>query len=118
MRIEIGAARSCVGASTARLCLGDALSPICRATANAGVVDLAHDRGEVAIADARLTTARICAEATLSFVEIVERIAAERTDKRLGRAGHRVLGVHGFEEQPHRAILGTGLLALLLDDRA
>ena len=51
-------------------------------------------------------------------MRIVERVAAERADERLARAGHRVLGVDCFEEQAHGAILGARVLALLLDDRA
>jgi hypothetical protein len=57
-------------------------------------------------------------ELVAARVEIVERVAAERAHERLGGTGHRVLGVHGFEEQAHGAVLGARALALLLDDRA
>ena len=60
---------------------------------------------------------RSCTTA-LGVAEIVEQVAAERVNDRLTRAGHGILGVDSFEEQANGAIRGTGVVALLLDDRA
>jgi hypothetical protein len=64
-----------------------------------------------------MTATRAEADAALGLAQIVERLAAERADERVRGAGHGVLGVDRFEEEPDGAGLGAGLVALLLDDR-
>ncbi len=97
---------------------GAALRSLGGAATRVALVDVPHHGSEVAIADARLAPARVRAESALGVAEVLERIAAKRADERLGRAGHRVLGVDGLEEQPRGAVLGADLIALRLDDRA
>jgi hypothetical protein len=73
----------------------------------AALVGVTDDGGEVSIADARLAATRVRAEAALGVVQIVERIAAKRSDEGLARARHRVLVVRRFEEEPGGAIFGA-----------
>ena len=81
MGIEVGGALSGLGARMASLALAAALPSICGTACHAGVVDIADDGGEVAIADADLAAARVETEAALGLVEILERVAAERPDE-------------------------------------
>ena len=97
---------------------GDTLAALSSTPSLGVVVDVAHDRGEVAIAGADVAAAGAAADAALGLLEVVEWVAAERAHKRFGGAGHRVLGMHRFEEQSHRAVLGACVFALPLDDRA
>jgi hypothetical protein len=105
-----------VGATS--LAGGAALRPLGGTATRVALVDVSDHGSEVAIADARLAPARVRAEPALGVVEILERVAAKRADERVGRAEHRILGVDGLEEQARGAILGAGVVALLLDDRA
>lgn len=116
--VEIGGATGGIVAGTASTAGCAALSPLGRAPRVAALVHVADDSGEVAIADAGLAAARVRAEAALGVVQIVERVAAKRSDEGFARAGHRVLVVHRFEEEPHGAFLGASVVPLLLDDRA
>jgi len=81
-------------------------------------VGVAHDGGEVAVAEAGDAAAGVRAEAALSVAEVLEGVATEGAHEGFARAIHGVLGVDGFEEEAHGALLGAGSLALLLDDGA
>ena len=98
MGVEVGGALGGVGASVTSAGVAAALPAVGGTACNTGLVDIANDGGEVAIADADLAAARVGTKPALGGAEIFERIAAERTDERLAGAGHRVLGVDGFEE--------------------
>lgn len=65
-----------------------------------------------------LAAAGVGAKPALGLAEVFERVATKHADERLARALDHVLGVDGFEEQTHGAILGAGALALFLDDGA
>lgn len=118
MGVEICGVPCGVGAGTPCLASGAALRSLDGSARSVALVHVANDGGEVSVADTRLAAARIRAEPPLGVVKILERVAAECSDERLARPGHRVLGVDGFEEQASGAILGAGIVALLLDDRA
>jgi hypothetical protein len=66
------------GVDATRLAGGAALLPVDGAAPRVALVDVAHDRGEVAIADARLAAARVGADAALGVAEVVERAAGGR----------------------------------------
>ena len=118
VRVEVGGVSVGGHAIAASLCFCDVLAAVGGAPSLGVVMDVAYDRGEVAVAGADMAAAGAAADAALGLLDIVERIAAERAHERFGGAGHRVLGVHRFEEQPHGAVLGACVFALLLDDRA
>src|SRR6516164_9150501 len=99
MSVKLGDALGDVGASAASAAFAAAPPALGGPAGDTGLVDIANDSGEVAIADPDLAAARVDAEPALGVSEIVEREAAERPDERFARAGHRVLGVDAFEEQ-------------------
>ena len=116
MRIEVSRSAGGVGAGPASIGGASTVPPLDRAPGVAALVRVTDDGGEVSVADARLAAAGIVAEAALGVMEIIERVAAEGTDEGLARAGHGVLGMHSLEEEACGAVLGVGLVPLLLDD--
>ena len=117
MSIEIGGAPVGIGASATGFAIGAALPPVRGTASGTGVVNVADDGGEVAIADTDLAAAGVGTKPALGLVEVFERVAAKRPHECVGRAGHCVLGVSSFQEEPSRAILGASAIALVLDDR-
>lgn len=118
MGIEVSGSCGGVGAGAASFADGATVSPVGRASGVAALVRVPYDGGEVAVADARLAAAGVGAEAALGVVEVIERVAAEGADEVLARTGHGVLRVHGFKKKACGAVLGMGLVPLLLDDGA
>ena len=99
MGIEVRGALSRVGASAASVTIAPALPSLGGTACGTGVVHVADDGGEVAIADPDLAATRVGTKPALGLVEIFERVAAKRADEHLARTPHRVLGVDGLEER-------------------
>jgi hypothetical protein len=76
MGVEVGGALSGAGASVASAGLAAALPALGRTACNTGLVDIADDGGEVAIADPDLAAARVGTKPALGVAEIaIESVA-------------------------------------------
>ena len=116
--VEVGGAPRGIRLGMAHCGRGAARGALDDAALLPALVGVTDDGGEIAVADAGLAAAGVGAEAALGVVEVVERVAAKGADEGLARAGHGVLGVHSLEKEACGAVLGVGLVPLLLDDGA